>query len=166
MTDLTVLLLSPSPLPGVGREQSGSPRFGHGLVHRNAVSRPSSPVSAPPVHQPIPVHPVSADLDSSLLSPPVNTWRSPTSSSSSLSRTRHSPQRSVSAPPACTTFEQSGTLPSRSASPTSRRRVLGSASGASSRRPGGGGIGELVRPPPPLRACLFFPPHLKIFVCF
>src|SRR5215469_16648173 len=86
MADLTVLLPSPPPLPGLSQT---SPLFTS--IHRNQVIRPPSPSPAP--IQPFPLHPPTTT--NSLLSPPVDTWRS---------RPRHTPTRSASAPPAITRF--------------------------------------------------------------
>jgi hypothetical protein len=94
-----------------------------------------------------------------LLSPPVNTWRSPKAK-------RHSPQRSVSAPPVCKTFEESGTLSTpgspyrRSTSDwVNRNRGSGAPAASASKR------GELVRPPPPLRALSYLSVLNFFFSC-
>jgi hypothetical protein len=74
-----------------------------------------------------------ATVDSNLLSPPVNTWRS---------RPRHRPSRSQSAPPPPTTSQDSyaialGRALKRSSTPNILSRTITRG-------------GELVRPPPPL----------------
>ena len=86
----------------------------------------------------------SGDTNPSLLSPPVNTWKAPST------RPRHRPTRSQSAPPERRTFSESRSQnrDSLSAGTTlqlQRSHLTRTTSFAAGKAPG-----ELVRPPPPL----------------
>lgn len=86
----------------------------------------------------------SGDTNPALLSPPVNTWKSPST------RPRHRPTRSQSAPPERRTFpeprsENRDSLPTGTTLQLQRPHPTRTTSFAAGKAPG-----ELVRPPPPL----------------
>ena len=146
MADLTVLILSPAPIPGFSPSIMSAPNFVRNQrTPTNMVSRrPPVPIlttahTSDSEHSPLPFR------DDSFLLPPVNTWRSG-------ERTRARP---ASAPPARLSFlreddediDEDGQLhpDTPSSSSSIAHRVATRTKG-----------GELIRPPPPLRALLAF----------
>ncbi|KAG5637501.1 hypothetical protein H0H81_004326 [Sphagnurus paluster] len=156
MTDLTVLI-SPVPLhPSVkptftfGRRTSG-PVSRPIMVTLETEKEPEEEADDPTLDPTSPAYiPRSSRLDSSLLSPPLNTWKS-------RPRPRHRPTRSQSAPPERKSRKEEEEeedkpsaekpvelTPIEFAQPAPRKSLSEIPSNPSTRG------GELIRPPPPL----------------
>lgn len=152
MADLTVLI-APTVLYSQPRAATSGFSFPRPGRSKTPVSRPRSIMvtleKAGPSSSPTESDLVSSP-DQSLLSPPINTWKS-----AQRQRTRHRPTRSQSAPPSRTYFERPDShidSPPLVGPQVPKRRqtahtlnTIGTSRG-----------GELLRPAPPLREFLLF----------